>query len=454
MPSTPFDSALFRDFFGTEPMRAVFADEALVARYLEVEAALARAEARLGIIPERAAAEISAKADLSIIDMARLRRETERVGYPILPLVRQIAERCADGLGEYAHWGATTQDIMDCAVVLQVRDALALVESDLAAIGEALAKLARRHRTATMAGRTHLQHALPITFGYKAAVWLAAIDRHRVRLAELRPRALVAEFGGAAGTLASLGDKGLDVRRELANELKLAEPAITWHVMRDGLAEVVTFLGLVTGTVGKIATDIMLMMQNEVAEAFEPFAPGRGASSTMPQKRNPISCELILACGKGVRQQVALMLDAMVQDHERATGPWHAEWLAMPESFLLTASALHQARFLLEGLEIDDKRMRANLDLTGGLIVAEAVMMALAPKLGRQNAHDVVYDACRRALDEKRPFVDVLKANPDIMRQVSEADLAALVEPANYVGLAAEMVDAVLAGRAKGANRG
>jgi len=453
MPSTPFDSTLFRDFFGTPAMRAVFADEALVGRYLEVEVALARAQAALDIIPERAAREIAAKATLDIVDFARLKTETERVGYPILPLVHQIAERCSGGLGEYAHWGATTQDIMDCAVVLQVRDALKIVEADLTAVGEALAALAGRHRDTAMVGRTHLQHALPITFGYKAAVWLSAIDRHRERLAELRPRALVAEFGGAAGTLASLGDQGLAVRKGLARELGLGEPVATWHVMRDGLAEVVTFLGLVTGTLGKIAYDVMLMMQNEVAETFEPFAPGRGASSTMPQKRNPISCELILAAGKGVRQQVALMLDAMVQDHERATGPWHAEWLAIPESFLLTASALHQVRFLLEGLEVDKDRMHGNLGLTGGLIVAEAVMMALAPTLGRQRAHDVVYDACRRSLDDKVPFLDVLKAEREVTAHLSESDLAALVEPANYVGLAAEMVDQVLAGRRKRSSR-
>ena len=449
MPSTPFDSTLFRDFFGTEAMRAVFADEALIGRYLEVEVALARAQARLGIIPEAAAREIGAKAKNGAIDIARLKVETERVGYPILPLVRQIAERCADGLGEYAHWGATTQDIMDCAVVLQVRDALAIVENELIAIGDALAKLAESHRDTAMAGRTHLQHALPITLGYKAAVWLSAIDRHRARLVELKPRVLVAQFGGAAGTLASLGDKGLDVRKELARELGLDEPIITWHVVRDGLAEAVAFLGLVTGTLGKIAYDIMLMMQTEVAETFEPFAPGRGASSTMPQKRNPISCELILAAGKAVRQQVGLMLDAMVQDHERATGPWHAEWLAIPESFLLSASALHQARFLLEGLEVDKDRMRANLDLTGGLIVAEAVMMGLAPKLGRQRAHDLVYDACRRSLDEKVPFLDVLKAEREIMAHVTVADLTALVEPGNYVGLAGAMVDQVLGERSR-----
>jgi 3-carboxy-cis,cis-muconate cycloisomerase len=449
MASTAFDSVLFRDFFGTEAMRAVFSDDSLIGRYLGVEAALARAQARLGIVPEAAARAIAAKARAELIDRERLERETARVGYPILPLVRQLAELCDGGLGEYAHWGATTQDIMDCAAAMQVRDALDLLEADLVAVGEALAKLAKNHRDTAMAGRTHLQHALPITFGYKAAVWLAAIDRHRERLAELRPRACVGQFGGAAGTLASLGDKGLDVRRELMKELGLSEPVVTWHAMRDGLAEAVTFLGLVTGTLGKIATDIMLMMQTEVAEVFEPFAHGRGASSTMPQKRNPIGCELILAAAKAVRQQVALMLDAMVQDHERATGPWHAEWLALPESFLLTASALRQARFLLEGLEVDAKKMRANLGATGGLIVAEAVMMGLAPALGRQRAHDLVYDACRRALDTGTPFLDVLKAEPDVTANLSNVDLAALVEPANYVGLAAAMVDSVLAARKK-----
>ena len=235
-----------------------------------------------------------------------------------------------------------------------------------------------------MAGRTHLAQALPVTFGYKAAVWLSMFDRHAERLAQLRPRVLVGQLAGAAGTLASLGDAGLDVQRALMQELGLGVPAATWHVARDGLAEAVSFLGLVTGSLGKIAYDVMLMASTELAEVYEPFVTGRGASSTMPQKRNPISSELMLAAAKAVRQHAGLMLDAMIQDFERATGPWHAEWIALPDSFVLSAGALHQAKFMLGGLIVDERQMRKNLDLTSGLIVAEAVMMGLAPHLGRQ----------------------------------------------------------------------
>ena len=225
-----------------------------------------------------------------------------------------------------------------------------MIEADLAAIDAALAALAAKHRHTVMAGRTHLQHALPVTFGYKAAVWLAMVRRHRQRLAELRPRVLVGQFAGAAGTLASLGDKGLAVHDALMDELGLARPEAPWHVARDGLAETVAFLGLVTGSLAKIATDVMLMMQTEVAEAFEPFVAGRGSSSTMPQKRNPISCEYIVAAARIVRGHVGLMLDAMAADHERATGPWQLEWVAIPEAFLAASGALRQSRFMLEGL--------------------------------------------------------------------------------------------------------
>ncbi|MBI1943539.1 MAG: 3-carboxy-cis,cis-muconate cycloisomerase, partial [Betaproteobacteria bacterium] len=411
MSSTVFDSALYRDMFGSAEMRAIFSDSGFLARCLEVEAALARAQAGLGMIPAAAASEISARAKPAVLDLERLKRETELVGYPILPLVKQLAAACAGEAGRYVHWGATTQDIMDSALVLQLRSALDLVAADLAAVSAALAALARRHRDTPMAGRTHLQQALPITFGFKAAVWRAPIERHRERLAQLRPRVLVGQFGGAAGTLASLGEQGLAVRAALMRELGLSEPAITWHVARDGLAEAVLFAGLVTGSLAKIATDVMLMMATELGEAFEPFEHGRGGSSTMPQKTNPISSELIVACAKLVRQHGALMLDAMVQDFERATGPWHAEWIALPESFIATAGALRQAKLMLAGLTVDSARMQRNLGMTSGLIVAEAVMMGLAPKLGRQDAHDIVYDACRAAAESGRPLLEVLAEN-------------------------------------------
>src|SRR5690606_8091752 len=373
MPITVTQSSIFKDMFGTAAMRAVFNDAATLRRYVETEVALARVQARLGIIPQAAADAIAARADSSRLDLAVLKEETEIVGYPILPLVRQLARMCGPE-GEYLHWGATTQDIMDTAVVLQIRDALDLVAQDLAELDTLLDTLAQRYRDAPMAGRTHLQHALPITFGYKAAVWLLMVRRHRERLTQLRPRVLIGQFGGAAGTLASLGDHGIAVHEGLMRELNLGATPITWHVARDGLAETVQFLALIAGSLGKIAVDIMLMMTNEFGEAFEPFVKGRGASSTMPQKRNPISCELMWSASKTVRQHAGLALDAMMQDFERATGPWHVEWSAIPEAFVLTAGSLNQAKFMLAGLEVDTDRMQRNLDISGGLIVAEAVM--------------------------------------------------------------------------------
>jgi 3-carboxy-cis,cis-muconate cycloisomerase len=447
------DSAIFADMFGTAAMRAVFADDAFLARCSEVEAALARAQARLGVIPSEAAAAIThAVAAIAEnprgLDFARLKRETETVGYPILPLVRQIAEKAGEA-GGWLHWGATTQDIMDTAVVLQIRAGLDLLEADLAAARGHLADLARRHRDTPMAGRTHLQHALPITFGYKAAIWLSALDRHAERLAQLRPRVLLAQFGGAAGTLASLGQDGdvVNSRTELARELGLGDPPITWHVTRDGIVETVQVLALLAGSLGKIAYDLMLMSATEFGEAAEPFVAGRGSSSTMPQKRNPISCELVLAAAKVLRQQAGLVLDAMVTDFERATGPWHVEWVAVPEAFGYAAGALHQSRFLLGGLIVDPARMAKNLGMTHGLIVAEAVMMGLAPFTGRTEAHDLVYDACRVAIEGDRPLLDVLLETPAVAGPLGPDKLRELTDPANYLGAAPAMVDHLLARR-------
>jgi 3-carboxy-cis,cis-muconate cycloisomerase len=429
-------------------MRAVFSDRALIARYIEVEIALARAEARCGVIPAEAAEAIARGCDLDALDLELMRRETDNVGYPILPLVHQLVKQCGEA-GRWLHWGATTQDIMDTAVVLQMREGLRIVGEDIAELRRILADLAQKHRDTPMAGRTHLQQALPVTFGYKAAIWLAMFDRHAERLAQLRPRVLVGQFAGAAGTLASLGDKGFAVQAALCEELKLGLPVATWHVARDGFAETVNFLGLVTGSLGKIALDVMIMASTELAEVYEPFVPGRGASSTMPQKRNPISSELILAAAKGVRQHAGLMLDAMIHDFERATGPWHAEWMAIPESFVLTAGALHQAKFALGGLVVDAGRMAQNLGLSKGLIVAEAVMMHLAPFIGRQQAHDLVYAACRVVDDTGRALAEVLAEDSEVSRHFDRAALDRLTDPANYLGLAPAMVDRVLAQSAR-----
>lgn len=450
MASSVLDSVLYRDSFGTPAMRAIFEDRELIRRYVEVEVALAKAEARCGVIPAEAAEEIARTANADTLDFELLRQETEIVGYPILPLVHQLNRQCGAS-GRFVHWGATTQDIMDTAVVLQVRDALDLVEKEVNTLRATLVALALRYRDTPMAGRTHLQQALPVTFGYKVAVWLAMFDRHAERIAQLKPRVLVGEFAGAAGTLASLGDKGLAVQKAMMEELKLGVPAATWHVARDGFAEAVNLLALVTGSLGKIATDVMIMAANEIAEVYEPFVKGRGASSTMPQKRNPISSELMLACAKAVRQQAGLMVDAMVQDFERATGPWHAEWIAIPESFILAAGALHQANFMLAGLEVDEARMAANLDISRGLIVAEAVMMGLAPYIGRQDAHDVVYAACRVVNEKGGTLAEVLKAMPEVASRLDPAVIDRLTAPKNYLGSCPQMVDQAVGQRGKAA---
>ena len=444
MPSSLIDSAVFRDIFTTEPMRRVFSDENRVQKYLDFEAGLARAQARLGIIPKEAGEEIVKHCNVSEMDFAKLKTQTERIGYPVLPVVQQLVALCRDGLGEWCHWGATTQDITDTATVMQIREALTLIEADLDGIAGALAALARKHRDTPMAGRSNLQQAVPITFGYKMATLLAAFERHKQRLKELRTRVLVGEFGGAAGTLSSLSGRGLETQAELMKELDLGQPAIAWHTVRDTIAEVGCFLGLITGTCGKIAFDVKLMMQTEVEELYEPFHEGRGSSSTMPQKRNPISSVYITALTAVVRQQTAALLDAMVEDHERATGPWEIEWIVLPEIFSLSAGALAQTLFVLNGLQVDEKKMRANLDLTKGLIVSEAVMMGLGPYLGRQYAHDLVYDVCRKVVATGRPLLELLAENAEITKHLDRAALAKLCDPANYLGEAGEMVDRVL----------
>ena len=445
MPSTLIDSAIFGDIFSTQAMRGVWSDENRTRKYLDIEAALARVQGRLGIIPQEAADEIVANCSFDKIDMAKLKAQTERIGYPVLGVVSQLNALCRDRLGEYCHWGATTQDITDTATVLQIREALDLVSEDLAALSASLADLAKRHRDTPMIGRSNLQQAVPVTFGYKMAGLLSAVERHRERLAQLRPRVLMGEFAGASGTLASLEHGAMETQAGLMEELGLAQPVIAWHTIRDTIAEVGCFLGLVGGTLGKLSMDVKLMMQTEVGEVYEPYAHGRGSSSTMPQKRNPISSCYIHAAISVVRQHTAALLDAMVADHERSTGPWEIEWIVLPEAFCLLAGALKQARFVVSGMEVDAERMRANLDMTNGLVASEAVMMGLGRHIGREYAHDLVYDLCREAVRQNRPLLDLLAETPEVSACLSRTELAKLCDPANYLGQSGVMVDRVLA---------
>jgi 3-carboxy-cis,cis-muconate cycloisomerase len=445
MASTLIDSRIFQGIFSSDAMRQVWSDENRTQKYLDIERALAVVQGRLGLIPQAAADEIVSHCTLEQIDLDRLRQQTERIGYPILGVVSQLNALCRDKLGEYCHWGATTQDITDTATVLQIREGLALVEHDLGAIANALAKLAKQHRDTPMIGRSNLQQAIPVTFGYKMAGLLSAIQRHQERLAQLKERVLVGEFAGAAGTLASLQTGAMDTQAGLCAELGLKQPVIAWHTIRDNIAEVGTFLGLVGGTLGKLSMDVKLMMQTEVGEVFEPFAHGRGSSSTMPQKRNPISSCYIHAAISVVRQHSAALMDAMVADHERSTGPWEIEWIVLPEAFCLMAGALKQSLFVLEGLEVDAAAMRRNIDMTHGLVMSEAVMMGLGPYIGREYAHDLVYDICREAVKQQRPLLELLSENAEINRHLDRAALAKLCDPAEYLGQSGVMVDRVLA---------
>jgi len=444
MPINPSDGPILGTLYGSDAMRAVFDEAAYFQRMLDVEAALARVQGRMGIIPADAAEAIAAAADLKNLATEDLTSSARNVGYPVVGLVAGLSKAAGEA-GAWTHWGATTQDIMDTATVLQVREGLDLVETELRAILKALAAQADRYRDTVMAGRTHLQQALPVTFGLKCAVWAMPFIAHLQRLAQLRARVEVVEFAGAAGTLASLGADGIRVMEALAGELGLAAPLAPWHVCRDGLAEAVGFLGLVCGSLAKIATDIILLAQTEVGEVAEPYVAGRGQSSTMPQKRNPIASEYILAAARNVQALVPVMQGAMAQDHERATGPWQAEALVLPQTFVLTHGALQHTRVIAEGMVVDAARMRANLGITHGLIVSEAVMMGLAPVLGRAEAHHVVKRACDVALAEAIPLAAALARDAAVSARLDPAAIERMIDPGHYLGSATAFIDRVLA---------
>jgi 3-carboxy-cis,cis-muconate cycloisomerase len=438
-------SDYFQDIFGTHEMRALFSDQCRFQSWLETEAALAKVQAMLGLIPGAAAERIQEAARIDNIDVVAMRAEYLRVGFPILPLVHQLEAACDEESARWVHWGATTQDIIDTGLVLQMRQGFDLLEADLLAAMDALASLVRAHRDTVMPGRTFQQQAAPITFGFKAAIWLDELQRHHQRLTEVRRRALVCSYGGAVGNLSTLGADGAKVVAALAKELGLVEPPITWHTARDGWAEAVFWLALVGATLGKIGTEVATLMRSEVAEVSEPYQPGRGASSTMPQKRNPITCPILIAAATRLRDAVPSQLTAMIQEHERSVAGQPTEWLVIPEAFVLASGALRQARELLSGLEIDAARMRANLDLGNGLLMAESVMMGLAPKMGRGRAHNLVSAAANRAIEQGTPLRDQLITDADVMQWLSEAELDQLLEPANYLGSTQTMIAAVLA---------
>ncbi|MGO9302770.1 MAG: 3-carboxy-cis,cis-muconate cycloisomerase [Candidatus Korobacteraceae bacterium] len=444
--------ALLDSLFGSAAMDEVFSDAARLQGMLDFEAALARAEVRCGVIPAAAAPGITSKCRAELIDVNALAAATAVSLNPAIPLIKQLTALIAKDDPEaarFVHWGATSQDANDTGLVLQIRQALDILEADLAALCRGLAELAQKHRCTPIAGRTLMQHALPTTFGVKVAGWLDAMNRHRERFAETRARVLVLQFGGAVGTLAALRDKGSQVAEALAAELHLGLYTMPWHAQRDRVAEAATTLGLCTGTLGKIARDISLHMQTEIAEVFEPAGEGRGGSSTMPHKRNPVSAAIVLSAATRVPGLVSTMLSAMVQEDERGLGDWHAEWETLPEIFRLTAGALHQMATIIPHLEVDAARMKRNLDATQGLIFAEAVTMAMGNHIGKSAAHGLVEAASRQARESGKHLREVLAQNPAVTERLTAAELDRLFAPENYLGIAEELVDRVIAASRK-----
>jgi 3-carboxy-cis,cis-muconate cycloisomerase len=439
---------LLGPLFSAEAVSAAFDDTATIQAMLDVEAGLARAQAKVGLIPQSAVAPIAAACRAEHYDIEALGRQAALAGNTAIPLVKALTQgvRAADeDASRYVHWGATSQDIQDCGLVLQVRAALAPLDCDIRRLELALAALALRHAADPMPGRTWLQHAAPITFGLKAAGYLSALRRAKRRLRAAGEAAGVLQFGGAAGTLASLGERGLEVSAALAQELDLALPALPWHAARDRLVDLACALGVLTGSLGKMARDLSLLMQTDVAEAFEPAAAGKGGSSTMPHKRNPVGCAVALAAAIRVPPLVATMLAAMPQEHERGLGGWHAEWETLPEIFRLASGALAQMATAFEGLEVDTVRMRADLDKTHGLLMAEAASMALAEHIGKTQAHHLVETASRRALAEGCSLAEALSAMPEATRYLSPEALTQVIRPERYLGAAAAFIERALA---------
>jgi 3-carboxy-cis,cis-muconate cycloisomerase len=447
MPINP-GRGLFGPLFSADAVSAAFDDAATVQAMLDVEAALARAQARVGLIPQSAVAPIAAACTAQRYDIDALGQAAALAGNTAIPLVKaltQAVQAADEDAARYVHWGATSQDIQDSGLVLQVRAALAPIYSDIHRLELALATLAERHAADPMPGRTWLQHAAPITFGLKAAGYLSALRRVKRRLREAGEAAFVLQFGGATGALASLGARGIEVSDALGQELNLVVPALPWHAARDRLVDLACALGLLTGCLGKMARDLSLLMQTDVAEAFEPAAAGKGGSSTMPHKRNPVGCAVALAAAIRVPPLVATLLAAMPQEHERGLGGWHAEWETLPEIFRLTSGALAQMATAFQGLEVDTARMRADLDKTHGLLMAEAASMALAEQIGKAQAHHLVETASRRALADGGSLAEALSALPEATRHLSPEALAKVMRPEGYLGAAAAFIQRALA---------
>ena len=441
--STTLDDELLRDFFGSEEQRRIFDARARLQAWLDVERALADTQAELGVIPADAAARIATACDASGYDLEELRAEINASQHPIVPVVHALENRAGEAK-RFVHFGATTQDIMDTGQSLQLRASLDALERDLAAAVEAARTLARAHRDTPQAGRTHGQHAVPITFGLKAATWLDELRRTAQRLREVRPRLLVAQVGGAAGTLAAYGERALEVKRGVAARLGLGDPAVPWHATRDRIAELSALASLLAGAAQRIGAEIVHLQSTELGELAEPLQRGHIGSSTMPQKRNPHASEAIVAKARIVHGLAATLLGNGSHRHERDMAAWAVEWLVVPQLMIVTGAMVSDLRQVLDGLMVRPDRMRGNLDLTGGQIVAESLMMALDEAIGRDRAHHLLIELTRAADESTRPFAEVAANDPRVAEHLSADRIAAALDPTRYLGASSALADAAV----------
>lgn len=438
------DSDIFAPLFCDKEVAGLFDDDAFLRAMLEVEGALARVQAKLGIIPSSAGEQISETAKTVSIDPQAIGQATQRDGVPVIALVKALREVLGTPAAQYVHWGATTQDIIDTATVLQLRSAIQIIDKRLSELIHSLAGLADRHRLVVMAGRTHGQQALPVTFGLKVAGWLAPLLRHKKRLDAQRAGLLQVQFGGATGTLAVLGENGLTVMQALAQELDLNLPIMPWHNQRDGLAEFAGWLSMLTASQAKMAQDIILLAQNEVGEVVESGDRNRGGSSAMPQKRNPVVSELIIAAARTNASLLSAVHNAMIQEHERATHGWQVEWLTLSQMIVLTSGALKNALFLADNLQVNGEKMRENLERSNYLLLAEAAVQALSAEIPRTKAHALVKKACGEAAAQDRSLIDVVKKRVCTVAPENKIDWEALAKPENYLGQTQRFIDRVL----------
>jgi adenylosuccinate lyase len=445
MASGVFDDALIRHLWSTDELRAIFSDANRVQKWYDFEAALALEQAELGIIPKAAAQDIAAKAKVANVDLSAIAAEIRRIKHPLVPALKAVEKLCRDGHGEYIHFGPTTQDVLDTATVMQMKEAHAIYLRDMKAVGRALCQLAEAHKATPMAGRSHGVQALPITFGHKAAVWLSEMGRNFERLRGLEARTFVGGMVGAVGTQASYGPQAPELERRLMKRLGLGVADINWQPARDRFAEYACVLAIIGQTLGKIANEVINLEHTEIGELYEPFSEGKVGSSTMPHKRNPSSCEAVVGVSRALRYNAALLLEGMIIEHERDGSSWRAEWKALPESCLMAGGVLATMKYVLGGLTVDAPRMRRNLDALGGFLLSERVMFALSEKVGKQTAHDLVYEASMHGIEHGVSFEQALMLDPRVAAALPPAELRKVLDPTTYVGLAPQIVDKVLA---------